>query len=44
MVVEWVCEYCGLQGVTRLSWPDTVEVLQCRDCGEPVTPIAEHAD
>ena len=34
---QWVCEYCGQQGV--LPADETVDTVQCPDCGEPVVPM-----
>lgn len=35
-LVLWVCEYCGAYGETLA---ESVDVLQCDVCGEPVMEV-----
>ena len=32
--MAWVCEHCGHEGESH----EPVDEVQCRICGEPVTP------
>jgi hypothetical protein len=41
VVTEWACDFCGYGGRTRLQPGETVDMIQCPMCGEPVTLVAE---